>query len=204
MKQQLIICMLTAALSLLSFNAHAWTVSGGVAYLSYAKAKESDDTGFSKRFAISHNILTDYKKWSVGVELGVQDGHTHRFDMNANDYSNLGSVAVQTTLKTFVDGLVEISREIHEKTHTAIFVKAGVAYRELYFDRDTINTLQKFNPEVQVGLKINIKQNFNVALGYQGIFGGGSGFTTNSSTNTGHIKNIPSQQGMLLMFGYII
>lgn len=199
MKHRVFLGILTFALV---FNAHALTVSGGVAYLRYEKAKESDDTGFSKRFSISQNFLTDYNQLAIGGELGVQDGHTHRLDMNTSDYSNLGSVAVQTTLKTFVDVLVEISRVVHEKTQTVAFVKAGVAYRELYFDRDTLNTLHKFNPEVQAGLKINLKRNFNMSVGYQGIYGDDLKLTTSATTNTGKVKNIPNQQGVLLMFGY--
>lgn len=199
MKHRVLLGILTFALVL---NAQAFTVSGGTAYLRYDKAKESDDTGFSKRFSISQSFLIDYNQVSIGGELGMQDGHTHRLDIKSIDYSNLGSVAVQTTLKTFVDALVEISRVVHEKTHTVVFVKAGVAYRELYFDRDTLNTLHKFNPELQAGLKINLKRNFNMLVGYQGIYGGDLKLTTSATTNTGEVKNIPNQQGVLLMFGY--
>jgi hypothetical protein len=38
------------------------------------------------------------------------------------------------------------------------FGESGVAYGQLYFVRDTLNVLHKYNPELQVGMRIRVKE----------------------------------------------
>ena len=73
----------------------------------------------------------------------------------------------------------------------------------MHFDRDTINTLRKVNPELQVGLSMKTSNSSFLSLAYQGVFAGKVGMVTTNPTaaigaGTGSVKNIPSQHGVLL------
>jgi opacity protein-like surface antigen len=201
MKNRIVLCCLCAALT---GNVSALMLSGGGSYTRYNNGISTDNTSFTKRLSIGEPALFSYKKWSLGVEFGIQDGHTQRLSMNATNYANLGSVAVQTTFKPFVDALVEVSHKFGKSDNAAVFAKGGVAYRQLYFDRDTVNSLHKYNPELQVGVRVNVKDNISIELGYQGIFGGNATFTTNAVTATGHLNKIPSQHGALLTVNWLV
>lgn len=81
--------------------------------------------------------------------------------------------------------------------------KAGVAYRRMTVEeRVTVNDLSQAAFEVQAGLGLPITPRAQLALLYQGIFSGTTRFTVNSIAETGHISNIPAQNGVLLTLNY--
>jgi hypothetical protein len=201
MKNKIVACCLSV---LFTCNVSALMVSGGGAYTRYNNGISTDNTSFTKRLSISEPALVSYKKWSLGVEFGIQDGHTQRLSMSSTNYANLGSVAVQTTFKPFVDALIEINHKFGKEENAILFAKGGVAYRQLYFDRDTLNVLHKYNPELQVGMRVKVKEKISIGIGYQGIFGGKATLTTNAVNGTGYFNKLPSQHGALLTVNWLV
>ncbi len=69
-------------------------------------------------------------------------------------------------------------------------------------DRVTFNDLSEVAFELQAGLGMRISDRANLSLNYQGIFAGNTTYTINTTTFTGHISNIPMQNGLLLSLSF--
>ena len=106
-----------------------------------------------------------------------------------------------TTLKPEFDLLLTYHRRVMNHRMMG-YLKGGAMYRSLTFDRASVNDLHRINFEVQVGLSQKIAENMLISIGYQGVISSGLGLQTSSITNTGTIKNIPSQHGILLSVSY--
>ena len=157
--------------------------------------------------------------------MGAQTGLDSRLMASQALLSNLGGPAIQTVIKPFWDLLGTVSLPLlandsvkssirhvsrNEKLMESLaavdlLAKVGFAYRQMHFDRDTINPKYQINPEVQVGLSKVISEHMVISLVYQGVYSGQVDLTT-SSTNpfvaTGAVQNIPSQNGGLLLVGW--
>lgn len=69
-------------------------------------------------------------------------------------------------------------------------------------DRVTFNDLSEVTFEIQARLGMHINDRTDLSLNYQGIFNGKTTYKINTTAFTGHISNIPIQNGLLLSLSY--
>jgi hypothetical protein len=144
------------------------------------------------------------KNFDFGIELGFQTGNDSKLKMTSAQQSDLGNVPVQVFTKPMMDFLLTTSIDLDDST--SFIIKGGMAYRQIHFDRDTINSLDGFDPEIQLGIKTKISDNAALSIAYQTVMGGNSGFTTTNpsgavGSGTANMKNIPDQNGIIITLG---
>lgn len=178
----------------------SWHYGIGIGFTNFDSMLVNSGQSVIGRLSIAKDIK-QYNDFTFGVELGMQNGNQSRLQLNATQYRDLGNVAVQTFIKPMADLLITAAKPLNDKT--SAFIKGGIAFRQMHFDRDSINSLRKVNPELQVGLSMNVSNRTSLSLAYQGVFAGKVGMVTINPTlavgaGTGNVKNIPSQHGVLL------
>ncbi|MCH9757018.1 MAG: hypothetical protein K0U37_07510 [Gammaproteobacteria bacterium] len=195
------------------------------ATLGYVSYKDMVDKNVAvERIAASRDIF-DYHDAAFGIELGVQTGLSSRLLTSQEKLDAMGGPAIQAVIATFLDVLGTASVPLsvlpavrnhmtqvpHSGLivdfveHTELFAKVGMAYRQMHFDRNSINPKVKISPEVQVGFSKALSSHASIALAYQGIYASGVGLTvngTNPRLSTGAVKSIPTQNGALLILGW--
>jgi hypothetical protein len=179
----------------------SWHYSLGGGDTHYSDMFDNDGSTVFGRLSVSRDIKVIYGS-IVGLELGVQTSSDMRLHMNPTQYFDLGEAAVQTFFNPMADLLVTTSKSLNAACWISGFIKAGIAFRQMHFDRDSMNDKRQVSPELQVGISKKISDKASIAIGYQGIFSGKIGLVTNNPTaglgqGTGTVKNIPSQQGVL-------
>ena len=83
-------------------------------------------------------------------------------------------------------------------------LQADAAYRQLQLeDRSSSRDgLRKINPELQIGLGVNITQNMMLTAFYQGIFSGNTAGVALNSAGDVTISKIPTQQAVFVGLEY--
>jgi hypothetical protein len=221
--------LIAAALALSSFTTQAgdmgayidprpWSFVGGLGYAWYdfgydggdsadPAAQDSIDDGQTAvgRFAIARDLIK-LRTMQFGLELGVQSGNTMRLDIPQVTLDLLGGMPVQADIKPMLDLLATATTEPLTGQFPAYgILKAGIAYRRMQInERVTVNDLQQVGFELQAGLGAAISDRAQLALLYQGVFNGSTNFTVNTETGTGHVSNIPMQNGLLLVLSYTL
>lgn len=221
--------LLGAALAALSLNLQAgamsqpyveqgpWSVIGGLGYTWYnfgysggaladpsAQSSIGDGQTAIGRFAIARDV-TRFQSMQLGLELGVQSGNTMRLNIPQSTLTQLGGMPIQANIKPMLDLLATARTEPLMNTPVFGVVKAGVAYRRMQInDRVTVNDLSQLGFEVQAGIGTDITKKAKLSLVYQGIFDGSTNFTVNTTAGTGHVSNIPAQNGVLLNLSYAL
>lgn len=220
--------LIAAALAVSSFTTQAgtmgsyieprpWSVVGGLGYDWYdfgyhggssadpaAQASIGDGQTSFGRFAIARDLA---KRHSIqfGLELGVQSGNIMRLDIPQVTLNLLAGTPVQANIKPMIDLLATATTEPLMNTPAFGVLKAGIAYRRMQInDRVTVNDLSQVGFELQAGLGANITDRARLALLYQGVFNGSTNFTVNNAADTGHVSNIPMQNGILLALSYTL
>ena len=176
-----------------------WHFNAGIGYVSYQGVLDSS-TGL-QRLAIARDVA-QYEGVALGFEVGVQTGLDARLSLDSNQQDLLGGPAVQVNIRPFADFLVTAMRDICPIPNVAGFVKAGVAYRQMNFDRATLGSKTQISPEFQAGFSLFLSDKARVALGYQGIYTNTIKLRLNGVVPdaTGYANSIPSQNGALLTF----
>jgi hypothetical protein len=169
--------------------------------------------------------LFNIKDITFGIELGVQTGVTSRFRTTQAELDALNGSAIQGTINPFFDVLgtvmmpMKLSSLLQEHTRDAhamtqvkavidnmnLFTKVGMAYRQMYFDRHTMNPKAEINPEVQVGVSKSLSPQASIAFAYQGIYARGTGLIVNGTNPLmarGSVRSIPTQNAGLIIFGW--
>lgn len=192
-----------------------WSVIGGLGYNWYdfgyhgggladpaAQSAIGDGQTAFGRFAIARD-LAKLRSMQFGLELGVQSGNIMRLDIPQATLDLLGGMPVQANIKPMVDLLATATTEPVMSTPAFGILKAGIAYRRMQInERVTVNDLSQVAFELQAGLGANITDKARLGLLYQGVFNGSTNFTVNTAAETGHVSNIPMQNGVLLALSY--
>lgn len=220
--------LIAAALAALSFTTQGgtmgsyieprpWSIVGGLGYTWYdfgyhgggfsdpaAQASIGDGQAAFGRFAIARD-LAKVRSMQLGLELGVQSGNIMRLDIPQVTLDLLGGMPVQANIKPMIDLLATATTEPLMNTLAFGVLKAGIAYRRMQIDeRVTVNDLSQVGFEFQAGLGAAIIDRARLALLYQGVFNGSTSFTVNTAADTGHVSNIPMQNGILLALSYTL
>ncbi|OYV54384.1 MAG: hypothetical protein B7X00_01405 [Legionella sp. 21-45-4] len=203
-------------------EAHPWSVLGSLGYTwfndAYSGGALADPTAQTAigdgqtvvgRFAIARDVYAydfeGFKTVHFGLELGVQNGNTIRLGIPQANLDIVGGLPVQSTIKPMMDLLGTLTLQPMDEYPAFGVVKLGVAYRRMQInDRVTFNDLSEAAFEVQGGLGYKISDRADLSLSYQGIFNGSTNYTINSTTFTGHVSNIPNQNGLLLTLAYAV
>lgn len=175
-----------------------WSVSASLGMTHYQNMFSSDGETAIGRLALGRELIT--RSWgTLGLELGVQNGNTMRYVPSQSAIDALGGLPIQTTVKPMLDLLATVKTMPLGNTAMVGLVKGGVAYRHWQFnDRDSINDCSQLAGEFQVGVGYALNERASLSLVYQGIYGANPHFTLNSAAMTGHVSNIPIQNGVLL------
>ena len=177
---------------------------GGPTASPYAQSAIGDGQTALGRFAIARDLF-GFKKARIGAEIGVQSGNIMRPNIAQDTLNEVGGLYPQLNIKPMLDFLATGSWQPKEAIPILGLVKVGVAYRRLQVnDRVTFNDLSQAAFEVQAGLGYQINERATLSLNYQGIFDGDTSYTINATQATGHISNIPSQNGLMLSLSYAV
>ena len=182
---------------------------GGVGSDPFAQNAIGDGQTALGRFAIARDLGTlhfgAFKTVRWGAEIGVQNGNTARLNIPQIQIDALGGLLPQVTIKPMLDLLATAAWQPVERMPVFGIIKPGIAYRRLQVnDRVTFNDLSQVSFELQAGLGAHIADRALLSLNYQGVFSGSTRYTLNTSTFTGNISNIPTQNGLLLSLAYTI
>lgn len=190
-------------------DAHPWSAIGSLGYTAYQNSYGDNGQTALGRFAIGKdlfnfgsgsarfNMLNNFNS-NFGVEVGVQSGNRMPIAISEADMTTLGGLPIWTTVQPMLDALATLKlAPVANDTFFGI-VKGGVAYRRWQMDRDTVNNLYQIAGEAQAGVGMSISQSATLSLLYQGVYGANPNFSVNSIALTGHVGNIPVQNGALL------
>lgn len=184
---------------------HPWSIIGSAGYTWFNFGYNGDGETPIGRFALARDFGTPIPCLHFGAELGIQNGNTMRLDISQETLDLLGGAPIQVNIKPMLDLLATATIKPFAIMSAPIFfvAKAGVAYRRMQVeDRVTVNDLSQTAFEAQAGLGVILSNRINISLVYQGVFNGGTDFTVNTTNDTGHISNIPNQNGFLLSVAY--
>ena len=194
-----------------------WSVIGSLGYTWYdnlyngganadpsAQSAIGDGQTALGRFAIARDFGA-FKTVRFGAEIGVQSGNTARLSIPQIDIDDFGGLLPQVTIKPMLDLLATASWQPVATVPVFGIIKPGIAYRRMQTnDRVTFNDLSEVAFELQAGLGMHISDRATLSLNYQGVFSGNTTYTLNTTTFTGHISNIPAQNGLLLSLSYTV
>lgn len=178
-----------------------WFVDGALGISSTEDTTHKTNQTAVGRFSLGATVIAN-TTWDALVAVGVQNGTTFRLSFPKESIDSLGGVPIEVNIKPFVDVLAGFS--IHPNNHVPmnVWLKGGVAYRMMQADRDEVNNVSAYSPELQAGLGYQITKQTRINLGYQVIWGKRSTLDVNVPNETAVLKNIPTQQAVLLGFTY--
>ena len=188
---------------------HPWSVVGSIGYTAYQNSYNSNGQTPVGRLAIAKDLfnlgdtgigndLFNAAGTHIGLELGVQNGNRMPISVPQATLDTLGGLPISTTVKPMLDLLATVQVAPMAETPAFLVVKGGIAYRQWQMDRDTVNNLSEVAGEVQAGVGIPVSDAATLSLLYQGVYGSSPHFTVNTTAATGHVSNIPVQNGVLL------
>jgi len=179
-------------------SARLWSFTGSLGFTDYAHMYQSDGQTILGRFDIGRTLFARDQS-TFGLEVGVQNGNDMRLSVPQSTLDELGGLPIQSTVKPMVDLLLVMQNNLVFMSPFFTQLKAGIAYRSWEFaDRNSVNDPFHVAAEIQAGLGYHINDRASLNLLYQGIFGGNPSFTANAAAGTGHVENIPIQNGLLL------
>ncbi|HHT0594769.1 TPA: hypothetical protein ACTXXA_003326 [Legionella anisa] len=175
--------------------------SGG--YTKYNNMYDGDGGTGIGRLALSKDFLRSAQV-AYGVEVGIQSGNRMRLSVPQDQLDVLGGLPIETTIKPMFDLLAKARYYPFSKNTMFFEAKGGLAYRHWQVDRVTVNDKSQLAGEVQLGVGYPITERTSLILSYQGVFGSNPSFRVNTVAETGHISNIPVEQGALLSLAVAI
>lgn len=146
----------------------------------------------------------EYRAAKFGAEVGVESGNDMRLQANAALIAATGGLPIQSTLKPLVDLLITAQYQFSANYPVIGILKGGIAYRQLQLeDRSSSSDgLRKVNPELQIGLGVNITQHAMLSAFYQGIYSDSTAGAAINSAGDVTISRIPTQQAVFVGLEY--
>lgn len=200
-------CILLTAATMSAHTAPTpcpWIFTGSLGYTQFQDMFRNEGQTALGRIAIGKEFfmsdeLAFGSELSIGVEIGLQTGNTMQLDVPQATLDILGGLPIQSSVKPILDVLATLRTNTLENAPIFMQFKAGAAYRQWHFEnRDSVASLSKASPELQIGLGYLINDMAFITLSYQGIFGGNPDFLVNATNYTGYVSKIPGQNGVLL------
>ncbi len=153
------------------------------------------------RFGLGHSIF-QFATGEISIEAGIQSGNAMRLAFSKKDIDALGGVPIGTHIKPMLDLLIDVDMDPRGGLLYP-WIKAGVAYRTLQIDHESINDVSTYSPELQLGLAYRINEQAVFNIGYQIIGGAMPDLTVDHKLEIGSLTQaIPKQQGVLAGISY--
>jgi hypothetical protein len=179
-----------------------FATNAAIGYGHYNNATRNNGSGAVARISLDAGAQFTQNYITTGLELGIQNGNSMELKTSTANYNNLAQTKITMNIKPTVDALAFLL--IHIGSSKAVVgLKSGIAYRKMTFNRDTINSLDKINAELQAQIGYQITERTTFDINYEIIFGKNPSMTTtavNTQTNTGTVYGIPTQQAGMLGF----
>lgn len=182
-----------------SLNSWVVNASFGMAY--YSNAMNHDGQVTTGRLSLGRSLF-HIPFGQIDIEAGIQNGNTIRLNFPKEDISALGGIPIEIQVKPILDALIGFDTKSMGHTPINTWFKGGVAYRTLQADRESVNDINQFSPEIQVGVGYAINKYTSLNLVYQTILGKQPKLEINTQNETGSLHNIPLQQAVLLSVSY--
>lgn len=174
----------------------SWTVDGAFGMAFYPNMANHDGQSAMGRLSLGYALFSDIDA-QLNLEAGIQSGNTMRLLLPKESIDVLGGLPIDAKMKPMLDILIS-ANILPWSNPFMMWLKGGIAYRELQLDRDSVPDLSQFSPEIQVGFGYQINQQAAIKLGYQYIFGKKSILTVNPLAEEGVLHNIPMQQAGMI------
>lgn len=206
MKYKILICATLMSLTSLTHayneaNFNPWTTDVAFGMTRFSdRSQQASDTAVA-RLSIGRMLVTK-PYWQAGIETGIQSGDTQILSLPKEAIDVLGGVPIEAKIKPFLDVLLSFKTEPLGTTPMVAWFKGGAAYRQLQVDRNSVNNLNGFSPEIQVGLGYRVNEQVTFNVGYQRIFGGQPTLYVDPLTETGQLRTLPGQQAILIGFSF--
>ncbi len=174
-----------------------WTMDASFGMANYANVSNHDGETAIGRLGLGY-VLSHLPFGQVSAEIGIQSGNTMRLSLPKEAIDALGGVPIEAEMKPMLDMLFNLKTAPFENLPIIAWMKGGVAYRHLQLDRTSVPDLRGFSPEIQAGLGYEINEKMSINIGYQYISGKKPELTVNSLNDTGVLRNMPSEQALML------
>ena len=122
--------------------------------------------------------------------------------MPKESIETLGGVPLEVTIKPLIDVLISFKTEPVTSYPIVTWLKGGVAYRQLQLDHESVNDLNEFSLEIQVGFGYRINEQATFNIGYQAILGKQTIISVDAQTETGVLRYLPAQHAILIGFSF--
>ncbi|KTD32207.1 hypothetical protein Lnau_3118 [Legionella nautarum] len=178
-----------------------WYLNGAFGYASYANHNGHTSLG---RLGLGY-LLPGVGYFQVGLEGGIQNGHTMRPYFPVASINALGGVPVELQLKPMLDLLAVVKTVPLDAIPVFGYLKAGALYQQLHIDRETVTPVKRFRgvtPELIVGLGYKLNDQASINISYQYFWGRAPQLVVNELTQTATLRNIPSRQAIMLGFSF--
>ncbi|MBX9703481.1 MAG: DUF2490 domain-containing protein [Silvanigrellaceae bacterium] len=182
-------------------NANLWTIDGMLGMTQFEDVNNHDGQTAVGRLALGHGLLTE-RFGKIGLEAGIQSGHSMRLLFPKESIDALGGVPIEANLNPMLDVLLSFKTNSVDAFPLFAWLKGGVIYRKMQIDRPSVNDVYDFAPELQAGLGYKINERTSVNLGYQYIWGSKPSLVVNEIAETGILCHLPSQQSLMLGFSF--
>lgn len=149
------------------------------------------------RFGLGQEFI-DSETWRFGIAGGLQSGNSMILNLPKAEIDKLGGVPVAVDMKSSWDILATLRSPDFMDDQLFLWAKAGAMYRSMQPDRNTINGVKLWSPEIQAGLGITLTEYTSLNLGYQYVGGKTPTLSVNTASETGILKNIPAQQSIFI------
>lgn len=176
---------------------NAWTLDASFGMAQYANVSYHDGQTAIGRLSLGY-VLGSLPFGQLGTEIGIQNGNSMRLALPKDAIDALGGVPIEAQMKPMLDVLVSLKTAPIDNLPLHLWFKGGAAYRNLQLDRSSVPDLSRFSPEVQVGAGYEMTEHASITLGYQYISGKKPELTINALNETGVLRNMPSQQALMI------
>lgn len=202
MKQKIILLLTLMNLTGLTYaynetHFKPWTVNAAFGMGHTPDMTNNDGQSAVGRFSLGRTLFTK-PYWQTYIEAGIQSGTTARLALPKEAIDVLGGVPITAQMKPLLDVLIGFKTEPMRGFPLIVWMKGGVAFRQLQVDRIEVNDVQAYSPEIQAGLGYRINEQATITMGYQTIWGKKPVLTVNPETETGVLHHIPAQQAVLI------
>jgi hypothetical protein len=178
-----------------------WMVNAALGMTYYSSAMSHDGQVAMGRFSLGRSLF-HLPFGQIDIEAGIQSGNTLLLDFPKEEINILGGVPIEIQVKPILDALIGFGTKPMGNAPINAWFKGGIAYRTLQADRESVNDINQFSPEIQVGVGYAINKCTSLNLGYQTILGKQPKLEINTQNETGSLHNIPLQQAVLLSVSY--
>ena len=180
---------------------YPWLITGSAGFANFDNSGDNSGGAMVGRFAIGKAFYNSGHTLA-GLELGIQNGNRMSIGASQATLDEMGSLPIWTTVKPMMDilGTIQVGSD---KTDAFLILKGGLAYRQWETERQSINNLSQLAGEVQAGIGLPIAKMATLNVLYQGVYGGSVDFRVNPDSS-GHVANIPAQNGVLISLSLLL